>query len=66
MEKLTRHIIKKTSISDMDDDGYVPGTPEYRIGIVWDITRDTWSFVKKEDAERRLQRDVTNIIRGGG
>jgi len=41
-----RHIVKKTSISDMDDDGYVPGTPEYRIGMVWDITRDTRAFVK--------------------
>ena len=52
-------------MDDASDDGYVAGTPEYRVGIMWDITRDAWAFMKNGDAERRLQRDVIHLIRGG-
>lgn len=45
------------------DDGYVEATPGERFVMVWEITRDLWSFGGNGDAERRLQRDVTTLIR---
>ena len=52
-------------MDDARDNGYVAGTPEYRVAIMWGITRDAWSFMKNGDAERRLQRNVTHLVRGG-
>ena len=30
---------------------------------VWEITKDSYSFLKEADAERRLQRNITAVIR---
>jgi hypothetical protein len=59
----------RTAISKMADhlnDDYVPGTPEYRISIVWPLTREVASLSVKHDVERRLQRHVTCIVRREG
>ena len=65
MKKLRRDIVVKRMAGDHYDEDFVEGTPAYRMGIMWDITIDVWAFAGNRDAERRLQRDVTNIIRGG-
>ena len=55
-----------TAIGRMTDhrqDDYVPGTPEERIRLVWTLTREITSLSVKHDAERRLQRHVTCLIR---
>jgi hypothetical protein len=31
------------------------------ISLMWDITEDVWSFVKDQNAEQRLQRNVAVI-----
>ncbi|TVR66977.1 MAG: hypothetical protein EA427_15055 [Spirochaetaceae bacterium] len=41
----------------------VPGTPAERISLVWPLTRELASLSKRYDVERRLQRDVTSLIR---
>lgn len=48
------------------DDGFVPGTPEERIALVWPLTVEAVSLSKKYDAKRRLQRHVTRLIRREG
>ena len=30
---------------------------------VWEITKDSFAFLKGTDAERRLQRNITTVIR---
>lgn len=42
---------------------YVPGSMEYRIGLVWPLTREVASLYEHMDVERRLQRDVVVILR---
>jgi hypothetical protein len=53
-------------MSDLRNDDFVPGTPEDRIELVWLLTREIASLSKKHDAERRLQRHVTRLIRREG
>jgi hypothetical protein len=50
-------------MTDHRNDDYVPGTPEERICLVWPLTREIASLSVKHDAERRLQRHVTCIVR---
>ena len=51
---------------DPPNDDFVPGTPEDRIGLVWTLTREIAFLSVKHDAERRLQRDVTRLVRREG
>jgi hypothetical protein len=44
------------------DDSFVEATPAERVGFVWELTKEMWSLRNRQDAERRLQRDVTNLI----
>jgi hypothetical protein len=56
----------QTRVSRMSDaprNDVVPGTPAYRIGLVWPLTLEATSLSKSHDAERRLQRTVTRLIR---
>ena len=58
-----KHIqVSKKKINDTDD-GFVNDSPDKLFQMVWDITLDTWAFLGETDAEQRLQRNVTNIIR---
>jgi len=50
-------------MSDQLNDDFVPGTPAERIKLVWILTREITSLSKNHDAERRLQRHVTRLIR---
>ena len=53
-------------ITDIRNDDFVPGTPADRIKLVWLLTREISSLSKKHDAERRLQRHVTRLVRREG
>jgi len=46
-----------------EDDSFVPGTPAERVGMIWELTQELWSLRNRQDAERRLQRDVAKLIR---
>jgi len=49
--------------SDQRNSGFVPGTMEERISMVWPLTCEAVSLSKKYDVEQPLQRHIVNIIR---
>ncbi len=51
---------------DIKNDDFVPGSPADRMKLVWLLTREISSLSKKHDAERRLQRHVTRLVRREG
>ena len=53
-------------MSERRNDDFVPGTPAYRIGLVWQLTCEVLALDKTHDAEQRLQRHVVRIVRGKG
>ena len=53
-------VIKQT---DKRNSGYVPGTKEERISMVWPLTCEAVSLSKKYNVEQPLQRHIVNIIR---
>lgn len=63
---MNRKILVKIPMSEQQDDDLVPGKPEDRISLVWPLTREIASLSRKHDAERRLQRHVTRLVRGKG
>ncbi len=56
-----RKIIKQLALDEDKDDGYVQADMAELISLMWDITEDVWSFVKDQNAEQRLQRNVAVI-----
>lgn len=64
--ELNRQIVNKILLEEERDTGYVQADMAELISMMWEITRDAWSFVKDQDAEQRLQRDVTTLIRRAG
>ncbi len=46
-----------------DDDGYVNIPVSASVGFMWELTEELWSLQGKEYVERRLQRNVANIVR---
>ena len=61
--KMNRSVINRIHLKKDADDGYVNASRTELIAMVWDITKDSWSFVKGANVERRLQRDVAKLIR---
>jgi hypothetical protein len=49
--------------SDSRNSGYVPGSREERLSMVWPLTCEAVSLSKKYDVEQPLQRHIINIIR---
>ena len=49
--------------NDRRNSGFVPGTKEERLSMVWPLTCEAVSLSKKYDAEQPLQRHIINIIR---
>ena len=50
-------------MSEQKDFGYVPGTPEERIAMVWPLTVEALSLSKKYNVEQPLQRHIVRIKR---
>jgi len=60
---MNRKLTKKINMGEEADDGYVQAEKDELISMIWEITKDNWSFVRGQDVKRRLQRDVATIIR---
>jgi hypothetical protein len=56
--EVNRKIINKFKMHEDNEDGYVKADMPDLISMIWEITQDAWSFVKGQDAEQRLQRNV--------
>ena len=63
MDKTHVTIRKIADLGPLDD--FVPGTMEERIAMVWPLTRQACALSPHHDAEQRLQRHVTRLIRRG-
>ncbi len=61
--KMDRSVINRIHLKKDEDDGYVNANRTELIAMVWDITKDSWSFVRGANVEQRLQRDVAMLIR---
>jgi hypothetical protein len=48
---------------DKSDDSYVKDSPSNRISMMWEITSEIWSLRKNKYVKRRLQRNITNLIK---
>ncbi len=63
---MIRHLNRKISSLTKGfpvDNGYVAASAQERIAITWELTKEMWSLQVGNDAERRLQRNVTNLVR---
>ena len=49
--------------TSQDNDEYVNLPPSERISFIWELTAELWSLRKSHHVKRRLQRNVTNIIK---
>ncbi|MFQ6034594.1 MAG: hypothetical protein ACE5NM_01950 [Sedimentisphaerales bacterium] len=49
-----------------EQDSYMDASPAERIRFIWELTAELWSLRDKHNAQRRLQRDVTNLVRQQG
>ena len=60
---LNRKLVRIINMREDIDDGLVQAERHELISIIWEITKDNWAFVRGQNVERRLQRDVTTIVR---
>jgi len=58
---VNRKIVKRLKLNEDIDDGYVQMDMAELISIMWEITQDAWSFMRDQNAEQRLQRDVAIV-----
>jgi hypothetical protein len=58
--------VRKRSLHGPEENDLKDKTPAERIGMMWQLTLDAWSFKEKLDAEPRLQRHVVVLKRRGG
>ena len=65
MSNIMKIVRSHTSLRKLpeQDDCYVDASPKERISFMWELTAELWSLKGMEYVERRLQRNVTNIIK---
>jgi len=49
--------------TNLKNTGFVPGTKEERVSMVWPLTCEAVSLGKKGDVKQPLQRHIINIVR---
>jgi len=59
LDRTKTELIKQTK----QEDCFVKTSFQERISFVWDLTAEMWSLKGGNDAEQRLQRNVTKLIR---
>jgi hypothetical protein len=59
MERNKTKLIKMSKI----DDPFVDKSPQKCISIMWKLTAELWSLKGSPYVERRLQRNVANLIK---
>ena len=60
--KVAKNHVKLVKMS-REEDSFVKASPAERVSFMWELTKELWSLRNQQDAERRLQRNVTNLIR---
>ncbi len=56
---------KRTSLKKMmkDEECFVKTSSRERVAFMWELTAELWSLHGSEYVKRRLQRNVTNLIK---
>ena len=57
---------KVALLRNFQKENYIDAPAEVLIGFVWELTQELYSLTGGKDAERRLQRNVANLIRQRG
>nr|MBU1328366.1 hypothetical protein [Candidatus Omnitrophota bacterium] len=60
--KVNRNKVYLGKVSKNDED-FVDMSPAERISFMWELTAELWSLRKSLYVERRLQRNITNLIK---
>jgi len=61
---MDRSVVRKTTLQDQDDSGIiVNATPSERMGMVWQLTLDAWTFLDSNIAQSEFQRHVGRVER---
>ena len=64
--RMSRSVVRKTTLDDQDDSGIVvDATPSERMGMVWQLTLDAWTFLDPNIAKSEFQRHVGRVERRG-
>ena len=59
---VNRKVVKRSYSNQDLDDAYVQMDMAELISIMREITQDAWSFMRGQNAEKRLQRDAAFVI----
>jgi hypothetical protein len=63
---MNRLVVRKTTLQAQDDSGMIlNATPSERIGMVWQLTLDAWTFLDSNIAKSEFQRHVGRVERRG-
>lgn len=46
-----------------NDEGFTDITPAERVSFIWELTAEIWSLMRSPYVKRRLQRNVTTLIK---
>lgn len=46
-----------------NEDVFVKLSASKRLSFIWELTAEVWSLRRNIDVERRLQRNVTNLVK---
>ena len=46
-----------------DEDCYANASAAELVGFIWELTQEIWSLRGKDYVERRLQRNVANLVK---
>lgn len=60
--KVKRDYISLKKLSK-EDNCYFDASPKERISFMWELTAEIWSLKGAECVKRRLQRNITNILK---
>lgn len=60
--KLKRNIVNLKKLTKRDD-SFANASPGELISFMWELTEEIWSLRGADYVKRRLQRNVTNLIR---
>ena len=46
-----------------NDEGFMEASPAERVSFMWELTAELWSLIKSPYVKRRLQRNITKLIK---
>ena len=63
INSVDRSVSVLKDIGSSPDNDLVDASPEDLVGFMWELTKEVYSLKGDFDAEQRLQRNITNLIR---